>query len=59
MKSCPCRYCEKRTMFCNSSCVDYIEWKEEYEKAKSDYVKERKRMQDVNFVLYNKQRKQI
>ena len=59
MKSCPCRYCEERTMFCHSSCVDYIEWKKEYEKEKADRVKERKRIQDVNFVLYNKQRKQI
>ena len=59
MKLCPCRYCEKRTMFCHSSCADYIEWKKEYEKEKADYVKERKRIQDVNCVLYNKQRKQI
>ena len=59
MKLCPCRYCEKRTMVCHSNCVDYIEWKEEYEKSKADYVKERKRIQDVNCVLYNKQRKQI
>ena len=59
MKLCPCRYCEERTMFCHSSCVDYIEWKKEYEKAKAGYVKERKRIQDVNCVLYNKQRKQI
>lgn len=35
MKLCPCRYCEKRTMLCHSSCVDYIEWKKEYEKEKS------------------------
>ena len=59
MKSCPCRYCEERTMFCHSNCVDYIDWKKDYEKAKAGYVKERKRIQDVNFVLYNKQRKQI
>ena len=59
MKSCPCRYCEKRTMVCHSNCAGYIDWKEEYEKSKADYVKERKRIQDVNCVLYNKQRKQI
>ena len=59
MKSCPCRYCEERTMVCHSTCVDYIEWKKEYEAAKADYVKERNRIQDVNCVLYNKQRKQI
>ena len=46
-------------MVCHSSCLDYTEWKKEYEKAKADYAKERKRIQDVNFVLYNKQRKQI
>ena len=44
MKSCPCRYCEERTMVCHSNCVDYIEWKKEYEKAKADYVKERKQI---------------
>ena len=58
MKLCPCRYCEERTMSCHSTCVDYIRWKKEYEKEKADYVKERKRIQDVNCVLYNKQRKQ-
>ena len=45
MKSCPCRYCEERTMFCHSSCVDYVDWKKDYEKAKADYVNERKQIQ--------------
>ena len=59
MKLCPCRYCKKRTMSCHSNCADYIDWKKEYEQTKADYVKERNRIQDVNCVLYNKQRKQI
>ena len=46
-------------MVCHTSCLDYIERKKEYEAAKAGYVKERKRIQDVNCVLYNKQRKQI
>lgn len=25
--NCPCRWCEKRSITCHSSCPDYKEWK--------------------------------
>ena len=38
--TCPCRYCEERTVDCHGKCPKYKEWQENKPKNKTGFLKE-------------------